>query len=113
MDSAQSHFVDAEVAHDGQRYRFTQAEGDRLVSRGSYWHGPASPSSWLAVATFHAVRGKHRSLPQAAALALAAASLGITPAALESAITWHENYMRWHDGDPDYHVLEPEEDTPA
>lgn len=105
-----SFFVDAAIDVAGRAYRFTKREGDRLVTRGSYWHGPGDPSSWLAVAAFRRVRAKHPALGEGDALALTARALVITVEKLRSTLRWHEQYVRWHDGDDSYRVLEADED---
>lgn len=103
-DAGQSHFHDAEVTHEGRTVRFTAAEARACQSAGNDWHGPGSPSTWLATAVFTHVRARF-ALPNEPALLLAAHSLGITVEDLRGKLEWNENYMRWHDGDPDYRVL--------
>jgi hypothetical protein len=98
-------FNDACIESDGARYEFSAEEGRALESASNYWHAPSDPSSWLAVATFLAVRRRVGDAGDALALPLAAQSLGVKVTELIRLIQWHENYMRFHDNDPDYRVL--------
>jgi predicted RecB family nuclease len=101
-----SYFRDALVVYEGRELRFFAAEGQAMEGGSHYWHGPASPSTWLAVAVFETVRERAAGAPQSVTLELAAQAMGMTVEKLIAAIEWHEQYMRWHDGDDDYHVLE-------
>lgn len=100
-----SYFQDAEVAWGGVTFHFSVADGRALENPGNYWHGPADPSTWLAVAVFIEARRRVGEAGDGVALELAAQALGITVEQLRSSIEWHEQYMRFHDGDDDYRVL--------
>lgn len=100
-----SYFQDAAVEWGGQTFHFSAADGRALESKGNYWHGPADPSTWLAVAVFLEARQRVGEAGNEAALELAAKALGITAEQLRSSIEWHEQYMRFHDGDYDYRIL--------
>lgn len=100
-----SYFQDAEVEWGGSTFHFSAADGRALESRGDYWHGPADPSTWLAVAVFIEARQRVGEAGDGVALELAAKALGITVEQLRGKIEWHEQYMRFHDGDYDYRVL--------
>ena|ERR1700742_4342985 len=100
-----SYFQDAAVEWGGQTFHFSAADGRALESKGNYWHGPADPSTWLAVAVFLEARQRVGEAGNSVALELAAQALGITAEQLRSSIEWHEQYMRFHDGDYDYKIL--------
>ncbi len=104
-DPNRHYFHDACLEEEGQRYTYPVATARQQQSRANDWHGPADPSSWLAVAIFCDVRRHYPKAQTSILLALAGQSLGISPEKLRGAIEWHEQYMRWHDGDPDYKVL--------
>jgi hypothetical protein len=104
-----SYFQDARVEHEGELIEFSAAEGEALEGGSRYWHGPGSPSSYLNVLVFEAVRRKAPAVPQPVLLTLAAAALGTNVEALVGSIRWHESYMQWHDGDYEYRVLDPDE----
>lgn len=99
------YFQDATVEWGGSVFRFSVADGRALESQANYWHGPADPSSWLAVVVFLEARRRVGAAGDGVALELAAKALGITVEQLRSSIEWHEQYMRFHDGDDDYRVL--------
>ena len=106
MEAGQaSYFQDAAVEWGGQTFHFSAADGRALESKGNYWHGPADPSTWLAVAVFLEARQRVGEAGNEVALELAAKALGITAEQLRSSIEWHEQYMRFHDGDYDYRIL--------
>lgn len=100
-----SYFHDATVEWGGRRFEFSVADGEALASGSADWHGPADPSTWLAVSVFLSARQRVGEAGDATALELAAQALGITVAHLRGSIEWHENYMRWHDGDYEYRIL--------
>lgn len=100
-----SYFQDAAVEWGGQTFHFSAADGRALESKGNCWHGPADPSTWLAVAVFLEARQRVGEAGDSVALELAAKALGITAEQLKSSIEWHEQYMRFHDGDYDYRIL--------
>jgi len=106
QNTGPGYFQDASVEYEGRTVHFTAEEGRAMKGSTNYWHGPANPSTWLAVATYWAAREKLKDAPEAVALELAAGVLGITVNDLRSSIEWNEQYMRWHDGDPDYRILE-------
>jgi hypothetical protein len=101
-----SYFQDATVTHEDREIHFSAEEGRAMEGGTHYWHGPASPSTWLAVAVFQKAQEKAAGTPQSVALELAAQAMGMSEKKLVAAIRWHENYMRWHDGDESYRVLE-------
>ena len=100
-----SYLQDASVEWNGQTFQFSAADGRALESRGNYWHGPADPSTWLAVAVFLEAQQRVGEAGNDVALELAAKALGITAEQLRSSIEWQEQYMRFHDGDYDYKIL--------
>ena len=100
-----SYFRAATVHWEDRSYQFSVEDGYALESGGGDWHGPADPSTWLAVAVFLDARQRVGAAGDAIALELAAQALGITVARLHECIAWHENYMRWHDGDFEYSIL--------
>lgn len=104
-DIGESYFHDASIEIDGRAIGLS-AEEARAHQTGAHdWHGAGDPASWLAVTIFQEARRRTGDAGNEVALALAAASLGITADELRSTIQWHENYMRWHDGDDSYSVL--------
>src|SRR4051812_44302503 len=96
------YFQDAVVEWGGKTFHFSAADGCALESKGNYWHGPADPSTSLAVSVFLEARGRVGEAGTEVALELAGKALGITAEQLRSSIEWYEQYMRFHDGDYEY-----------
>lgn len=101
-----SFFCDARVTFEDRTLEFSAAEGQALEGAVNTWYGGGDPSSWLATATFLAVRSKFPDVPQRVLLELSAHALGIPVDRLVGLIRWYEQYMRWHDGEPGEPVLE-------
>lgn len=99
------YFQDAAVEWGGSVFHFGVADGRAIESQGNNWHGPADPSTSLAVAVFIEARRRVGEAGDDVALELAAKALGVTVEQLRSSIEWHEQYMRFHDGDYTYRVL--------
>ena len=100
-----SYFQDAVVEWGGKTFHFSAADGRAIESQGNSWHGPADPSTSLAVSVFLEARRRVGEAGNEVALELAGKALGITAEQLRGSIEWYEQYMRFHDGDYEYSIL--------
>ena len=108
--SSQTHFRPASVTGpDGALYAFGADDLAALTQPGLGWHAAGDPSSWLCSAAVSHARHKFGAhLGRADIVALTAATLGISPSALEQALDWNANYLAWHDGgSPDQNHVYP------
>ncbi len=99
----------AGIDHQGQEYKFSEADFEYLNSSSNYWHHAGSPSSWLCCSTVNQAKEMFgKTLPRDKLIGLCADTLNITAHELESTLNWNANYMAWHDGGKpeDYHAYQ-------